>query len=309
MSNIFNLSNRVINACPFCAGNPSKTRLVKNYTGSGELHIVECDPCGIAWQWPVAWEVAEGTAFFNENYKNCDALSQSYFEVDQRAAVAKLQMNFVKATCEGPRKLLDIGAGIGVFVKEAALQGWDAVGLDLSHVAAESARSEGITVIQGTIDDMPVGHTFDSITMWDVIEHVDDPLCVVRSAFERLLPGGWLFVETGNYQSASLAATGSDWWLWQADHRWYFSPPSLSALLEGVGFSNLALASTTFRPAFEADREPKSSWQRLLKALVRHPLKARHAVSRHFAIQKAWERWPRWAYLPIFAIAAQKPFA
>ena len=282
--------------------------MVRDYTGDGKLSIVECYSCGIAWQWPTAWDVAGGTAFFNKNYSGRDDLSRSYFDVEQRVEVAKLQMSFVVTTCKEPGKLLDIGAGVGVFVREAVSQGWDALGIDLSHVAADAAHSIGVNVMQATIEDLPAHHTFDVISMWDVIEHVDDPISLVRGAFERLRPGGWLFVETGNYQSASLAATGPDWWLWQADHRWYFSPPSLSALLEGIGFSNLALASTTFRPAFKADREPKSNWLRLLRALVRHPLRAHFAVSRHLAIREAWSKWPRWAYLPIFAIAAQKPF-
>ena len=309
MSSIFTLSNRASNVCPYCSSKPSRTCLVQDYTGTGKLSIVECDPCGIAWQWPVVWDVAEGTAFFNESYSGGDDLSKSYFDHDQRGAVARLQMDFVATICPKAGKLLDIGAGVGAFVREAASRGWDALGIDLSHVAVESAQGAGVTVIQGKVEDLPAGQTFDAITLWDVIEHVDDPLSLVRGVYERLRPGGRLFVETGNYQSASLAATGPDWWLWQADHRWYFSPPSLSALLEGSGFSNLELASTTFRPAFNKDREPKSSFPILIKSLIRRPLRACHTVARHFAIQESWARWPRWAYMPIITIAARKPLS
>lgn len=309
MSDLFKLSNRAINACPYCASAPTRTHKVRDYTGKGQLSIAECDRCGIAWQWPVAWDVAEGTAFFNQSYSGGDESSKSYFDTERRASVAKLQMDFVTATCSVPGKLLDIGAGVGSFVKEATSRGWDAAGIDLSKVAAESAQSAGVKVTQGAIDDLPLDHLFDAITLWDVIEHLDDPLSVVRSAFERIRPGGCLFVETGNFQSASLAATGPEWWLWQADHRWYFSPPSLSALLEGAGFSNLILATTTFRPTFRADREPRSSFLRLAKRLIRRPWHGRIEIERHFAIQKSWARWPRWVHMPIFSIAARKPLA
>ncbi len=307
MSKVFTLSNRASDKCPYCASSPSRSRSVQDYTGSSSLSIVECDPCGIAWQWPAAWAVAEGTAFFDESYSSQSDASASYFDVEKRAAVAKLQMDFVAATCPVAGRLLDIGAGVGTFVKEAVSRGWDAGGIELSRTAVQAALAAGVNVIESTINDLPADHLYDAISMWDVIEHIDDPLSILRGAYERLRPGGWLFVETGNYQSASLAATGSAWWLWQADHRWYFSPPSLSALLQGVGFSNLTLASNTFRPAFDASREPRSSLPTLLKAMVRRPLQARFAVARHVAIQQSWARWPRWAHLPIFAVAARKP--
>lgn len=303
---VMTLSNREQNKCPFCAAMPSETCSVRDYTGNGELSIAECKPCGIAWQWPLAWSVAQGTAFFDEGYDRHGETRETYFDVVQRGDVARLQMNFVAATCPTGGTILDVGAGIGAFVKEAASRGWDAVGIELSHAAAQAAQATGVNVQQTRLDDLPVEHLFDAISLWDVIEHVEDPAAILEASFKRLKPGGWLFMETGNYQSASLAASGAQWWLWQADHRWYFSPQSLGALLRGVGFSRVDLASSTFRPAYNANREPKSSPIMLLKAIVRRPLKMRQTMSRHRAIRHSWAKWPAWAHLPIFALAARK---
>ena len=48
--------------------------------------------------------------------------------------------------------------------------------------------------------------TYDIVTLWDVIEHVEDPLGLLISAMAHLRPGGWLVVETGNYQSADACS-------------------------------------------------------------------------------------------------------
>lgn len=303
---MMSLLNRERNQCPFCAAAPSTTRSVRDYTGTGELSIAECEPCGLAWQWPVAWSVDRGTAFFDASYEQHGESPQTYFDTAQRAQVAKLQMDFVVASCPARGAMLDVGAGTGAFVQEAASRGWDAMGIELSQVAVQTARSAGVNVQHIHLDELPAERLFDAICLWDMIEHVDDPPAILRAAFKRLRPGGWLFMETGNYQSASLAAFGREWWLWQADHRWYFSPQSLGALLQGLGFAHIDLAGSTFRPAYNAGREPKTSLTMLFKRMIRHPSRTREALARHRAIQHSWNQWSAWAHLPIFALAARK---
>ena len=60
--------------------------------------------------------------------------------------------------------------------------------------------------------------------------------------------GGYLVLETGNYQSAERIISESDWWAYQADHRWFFAPKILHSLMEAAGLVDITYADLVFRP-------------------------------------------------------------
>jgi ubiquinone/menaquinone biosynthesis C-methylase UbiE len=136
------------------------------------------------------------------------------------------------------RRLLDVGAYVGVFVEEALKTRWDAWGVEPSHWAAKYAQQRELNVVQGTLDDVPFKpESFDAITMWDVIEHVPDPKRMMAQSYELLKPGGWIAVHTMDIDSLLAKLMGKRWpWLMEM-HIVYFSRTTLSNMLESVGFN------------------------------------------------------------------------
>ena len=65
-----------------------------------------------------------------------------------------------------------------------------------------------IKFIKGTLENINDGHDFQIITMWDAIEHVEDPLALVLQAKELLSESGVLVLETGNYLGLSGFTNG-----------------------------------------------------------------------------------------------------
>jgi SAM-dependent methyltransferase len=125
-----------------------------------------------------------------------------------------------------------------VFVDIAARHGWDAWGVEPSRWAVEEASRQGLRVIQGTTEtaDLPRGF-FDVVTMWDVIEHLTDPLGELVRVRDLLKPGGYLVVHTIDIGSLFARLMGSRWpWLMEM-HVYYFTRPTLRRLLEEAGFS------------------------------------------------------------------------
>lgn len=139
------------------------------------------------------------------------------------------------------RRLLDVGAYIGVFVEVAREAGWDACGVEPSQWAVRVARQRGLPVRQGTQETLGVeAEAFDVITMWDVIEHVDDPAGEMAQAERLLKPGGLLAVHTMNVESVFARLMGRRWpWLMDM-HIHYFSARTLAQMLQKVGFEVLA---------------------------------------------------------------------
>ena len=94
-------------------------------------------------------------------------------------------------------RLLDVGCGLGLFVRHAVDQGWDAAGLETSEWAArEGAKRYGITIHHAELDDAPVEpSSFDVVHFNHVMEHVLDPVAEMQAARNLLRPGGVLVVE------------------------------------------------------------------------------------------------------------------
>lgn len=136
-------------------------------------------------------------------------------------------------------RVLDVGCGDGSFLRNAADMGWTAVGTDTDPLVVSNARKAGLDVRQGTIEE--VDGPFDAITISHVIEHVHDPVGVIRSCFARLAPGGTLWIETPNIDALGLRRFGPDWrGLEPPRHLVLFSRGALERVLRDAGFVQVA---------------------------------------------------------------------
>ncbi len=136
-----------------------------------------------------------------------------------------------------PGRLLDVGAYTGAFVEVAGNRGWTAMGVEPSRWAVANARSRGLSVVEGVLDSAPLApESFDVVTMWDVIEHVADPVALLRSCARVLKAGGLAVVHTMDARSVTAAAMRGRWpWLMEM-HLHYFSRSTLALALRKTGF-------------------------------------------------------------------------
>ena len=133
-------------------------------------------------------------------------------------------------------RLLDVGAHIGVFVEVAQERGWQAVGVEPSRWAVEQGRQRGLRMIQGTLRDAELDSaSFDVVTMWDVVEHLLDPLADIGEVARVLKPGGVFCVHTIDIDSWFARLMGRRWpWLVEM-HNTFFSPQTLGEMVERAG--------------------------------------------------------------------------
>ncbi|WP_447603657.1 class I SAM-dependent methyltransferase [Nitrospira sp. Nam80] len=110
---------------------------------------------------------------------------------------------------EGTGRLLDIGCGAGVFLGMAKARGWDVSGVELSPKLASLCRQQlNVPVANGQFEDtqLPLA-AYDVVTLWDVIEHVIDPMACLLKIKGLVRPGGILIFCTPDEDSL-LARTG-----------------------------------------------------------------------------------------------------
>jgi 2-polyprenyl-3-methyl-5-hydroxy-6-metoxy-1,4-benzoquinol methylase len=139
----------------------------------------------------------------------------------------------------GQNRVLDFGCGGGAFLLRMEERGWDVTGLDFSKATVERLRAElGLHVLEGTLPHPDLTpESFDLITLWHSLEHVHQPLDVLREAHRLLSPGGRVLVALPNIESLSFVWFGPDWYgLDVPRHVTHFSPTTLRRMLQKAGF-------------------------------------------------------------------------
>ncbi len=138
-----------------------------------------------------------------------------------------------------PPRLLDVGCGLGGVLAAAQARGWCAVGVEPSQTGAVLAHQRGLDVINADLatSGLP-DQSFDIIHIREVLEHVLDPMALVREARARLAPGGMLYVQVPNDIEGYRASLFRQvWWLIPPLHVWYFTFDTLERLLRRVGLT------------------------------------------------------------------------
>jgi SAM-dependent methyltransferase len=126
---------------------------------------------------------------------------------DQLAARAM----FFAAPGQGAR-LLDIGCGEGQMLRRLERLGWQAEGVDIDPVAVATGRAQGLSILQGDVESQRyVADSFDAVSMNHVIEHVFDPVGLLKEINRILKVGGTLVIVTPNVRSWGHAHFGEDW--------------------------------------------------------------------------------------------------
>ncbi len=200
----------------------------KHYT------IVKCRNCGLTYANPHR----QASAILH-NYE--EVIDQLYLE-EREGRVLTFRRNLHPLEELMPpdqgRRLLDVGCYIGVFLEIAQERGWEAWGIEPSHWAVREATSRGLRVLEGTLDNAHLAEeSFDVITMWDVIEHLTDPMRELKESHYLLEKGGLICIHTINIESPLARLMGHRWpWLMEM-HLHYFSPRTLGAMLRKAGFT------------------------------------------------------------------------
>jgi 2-polyprenyl-3-methyl-5-hydroxy-6-metoxy-1,4-benzoquinol methylase len=139
---------------------------------------------------------------------------------------------------EGTGRLLDFGCGAGSFLKRMADQGWHVVGLDANVGAVGQIQQElGLRALAGSLPHPQLEPgSFEVITMWHSLEHVHQPLEVLREAYRLLVPGGKLIVAAPNIDSWPFRHFGTAWFgLDLPRHLVHFTPTTLTLALQTAG--------------------------------------------------------------------------
>lgn len=144
-----------------------------------------------------------------------------------------------------PRRLLDVGCASGLFLEAMqSYPGWNVEGVELNQAAAQATSARlGVPVFAGPLEHAHFpDKAFDAITLWDVLEHLHDPMASLRELRRILRPGGVLFIRVPNAVSYVVHLCGRYWSGYDLPrHMTLFAPRTLARTLGAAGFTRSIL--------------------------------------------------------------------
>jgi 2-polyprenyl-3-methyl-5-hydroxy-6-metoxy-1,4-benzoquinol methylase len=249
--------------CPLC-GRVTRLRLRSRdyHVGRpGEHEVWQCPGCGLGQTRPLLDEAARRAAYptdyacFRQRHRPATGRRRrlgatalrgfGYDTAEARplpgplaGAAAVLRSWTWQPPPPPPGRLLDVGCGSGAYGASLLALGWQVDGIEPDPEAAARASEAGLRVQNCLLEQaiLPAAG-YDVITLWHVLEHLDDAVAGLRHLYPALRPGGLLLVETPNLAALMARLTGPYWFhLDLPRHRLHFTPASLRLALEQAGF-------------------------------------------------------------------------
>ncbi len=150
--------------------------------------------------------------------------------------------SFQKTVGPGKKRILDVGCGEGrvlSLLKKYGPPDWELRGVDFDQKAVDRCRQRGFAAEVKRIEDFRPNEKFDTVIMFQLIEHVDDPVAVSKQVRKILNPGGYFILETPNPAGLDYHWFKKSYWgHYHFPRHWnLFTREKLRKMLTEAGFS------------------------------------------------------------------------
>lgn len=200
--------------------------------------LLRCRSCGFIWVRQGVARTGSGESIY-ESDQPIFATERDYYLDETAVDAAQDKLGWVRRFVPAGRRLLDVGANYGYFLKQA--QGtFDATGIEPSATVVAWGREHlGVNLQQGSIetDNPAYVDRFDAVTLLDVVEHLPDPRGALERCRRYLARGGHLFLTTPDAGALVARLLGVHWYYIDiVEHVSLFSAANLQRLLGECGF-------------------------------------------------------------------------
>ena len=205
--------------------------------------ILRCASCGLGYR-----SFRPNGEQLGRLYRAADD-SRYEAEMPNRWRTARRHKRIIDRYVAGPGTLLDIGCASGAFLRAMHDGGWKGDGVEPSEsqfARATKLAGGSYTIQNCMLQDASLPNNYDLVTLWDVLEHVTDPVDFLQLAASHLKTGGHLALNVPRIDSPMARVLGSRWPLLLAEHLNYFTIPSLRTCGKAAG---LRLMNTGQRPS------------------------------------------------------------
>jgi 2-polyprenyl-3-methyl-5-hydroxy-6-metoxy-1,4-benzoquinol methylase len=138
-------------------------------------------------------------------------------------------------------RFLDFGCGWGELLTVANYFGFRAIGIDRSPSRQRISQELGVSIVPDLAAARQLaGAAFHAVTLFQVLEHIEEPLELLQAIHENLVPGGALVLEVPNCEGVRGFEKESDYYnAHPLEHINCFTPKSLNRFAERAGFRSV----------------------------------------------------------------------
>jgi SAM-dependent methyltransferase len=224
------------------------------YGAPGKFSILRCASCGQMVTSPPLTE-ADLPALYSRYYprrevdlaalrKEADAVLLDGAESKRRREGTDNQGHYL---VKPGQRVLDIGCGSCTSLLEVRNLGGESWGIEADPNVRAIADHFGLTVHIGSIHDNPFpGVDFDLIVLNQVIEHVPDPVALLKLVRGRLRPGGKIVLSFPNSRSLNRLVSGRQWINWHIPyHLHHYNRKSFALIAKRAGYNVVSVRTIT----------------------------------------------------------------
>lgn len=255
--------------------------VLSNRSRSGKpLRTVICSRCGLIWSDPFPYESRK---FYSDDYRLF--YKKTFYpkpkHILRAGELAIERYNKIKQFLSKNASILDVGSGAGEFLYLMKVLGYRVKGVEPNKGYAEySIKEYNLDVEIGFFQDLTCkSESFDLVTIWHVLEHVENPCEVLQKANYILVTEGVLVIEVPNVEAVCQAPNHR----FHEAHLFNFNLATLRALVNRFGFvelqsflssdgGNLTLIARKMNSDTKPVEVPTGNCERLVKKIRSHTL-------------------------------------
>lgn len=240
----------VLDKCLICNSKNFKAYL--NFEEE-KANFVRCQDCNLVFLNPqpspkfLSRHYDEDYIYESEDEINTKLAKLFHDELKPNLQLAEMKMDRIEEYTGLDRgRILDVGCGVSLFLKEAQMRGWQIFGIEPSKPAVKFVKERLFIDITCRFfpDERLPDNFFDVVTLWEVLEHLSDPVNALREAYRILKPEGLLFLTTPNVKSLVSIILDKQWKAFSPPvHLVLFNYQTLQGAFEQAGLKTLRIKS------------------------------------------------------------------
>ncbi|MDD5571563.1 MAG: class I SAM-dependent methyltransferase [Bacteroidales bacterium] len=225
--------------CKVCKNNDSN-QFISKFQKNG-INIVQCQHCGFVFIPPFYRKEIDYKNYKDENVLKTVIEGNDWLKIQRHLLRFKTIKKYQKNG-----KLFDLGVGWGHFLHTGKLLGYEVEGIEIAEMPFIYAK-DYLKLPVEKVDFFKYEaktNYYDIITMWDVLEHIDNCDEVVEKCFSMLKKGGYLILQVPQIDSYIAKKQKEKWQAMGLDNVNYFSKKTIDILINKKGFKVIKIKSS-----------------------------------------------------------------
>jgi len=205
-----------------------------------DYSVVECKSCSFNFIPPYFRKKITYQNYKDERVADAVRNGNNWVKIERH----KLRFDLIKKY-KPSGSLFDLGAGWGHFMLTGKMLGYNVYGIEISEQPYLYSKNDlKLPVDHIDFFEMNEDKKFDIVTLWDVLEHIDDANTFVKKCHAVTADNGYLVLQVPQIDSYFAKKYKGDWKMMSLDHVNYFSKKTITQLLEKNGFKVEAIKSS-----------------------------------------------------------------